>query len=84
LDVLMKYVYAGMANFEDGHGSVDKKGEGKFCNTLLAWHAKVSLLRLLAIAQLHRLWLRWALDRLADCFQTASLSSSAFRVLIMS
>lgn len=37
----MKYVYAGMANFEDGQGVTDRKGEGKFCNTLLAWHAKV-------------------------------------------
>ncbi len=37
----MKYVYAGMSLFEDGTGDASKPGEGKFCNTLLAWHAQV-------------------------------------------
>ncbi len=41
VDVLLKYVYAAMAIFEDGNGDSSKNGEGKFCNTLLAWHAKV-------------------------------------------
>ena len=41
LDVLMKYLYAAMACFEDGNNNADKKGEGRLGNTILSWHAKV-------------------------------------------